>query len=83
MEVSEKINKDKFNIWHAVFKSKGGRHLSNPVAIGDYVYVKYTFSGACGYKELCEKHARLTTDVTETRRGFCKKLKVKLIKFFQ
>ena len=80
MKVTDKISIDKINIFHAVLKSKGGRYLENPVIIGDLVRVNYEFSEGSDYKEFCERYAELTTDITETRRGFLKKIKNKLSK---
>jgi hypothetical protein len=77
MEVSEYIPVEKFNLWYSLFKKSSGRFLFNPI-YGKKVYVSYYFDDVEDCNNFSNDYLRLTTTITESKRSFLKKIKLKL-----
>lgn len=78
MEVIEYISKEHFELWYEIFKLSNGRFISNPVECRDRVWVNYSFDNVQDANRLNHSFQSLTTPIVETKRGFWKKVKVKL-----
>lgn len=77
MEATDYIPREDFNLWYSLFKQSTGRLLCDPID-GKRVYVRYAFDDISSYNDLQQSYRRLTTPIHETKRGFWKRIKVKL-----
>lgn len=65
IECSDRIPIDKFNLWHEILCSTGGRYIRNPIFLDKCVYVEYK---AGDYKQQCDMYHRLTMSIIEKRK---------------
>jgi len=77
IKVSTYIPQEKFNVWYDLFKSSGGRFLSNPI-MGKRILINYEFEDVHEANAFNAEYLRLTTEIKETKRSFIKKLLHKL-----
>jgi hypothetical protein len=78
VEITEYIPIAKFNTWIGLFKSTSGRFLREPFVMFISVEVNYTFNDYDDYMKLTTEWNRFSTNIVETRRGFWKRLKIRL-----
>lgn len=78
MNGTEYIPREHFNLWYGMFKVSGGRLVGDPLELGERVFVSYSFDDVMDCNRLNESFARSIKPITETKRGFWKRLKIKL-----
>ena len=78
VRITEYIPIERFNIWADLFESTSGRFLREPYLMFNLVEVNYTFNDYDDYSKFTSEWQRLNTPIVETKRGFWKRIKVKL-----
>ena len=71
---NDPIPKEKFNQWYELFCNVSGRFILEPVECNNVIRVSYTFNDINDYTVLHEGYRRLTTNITETKSSWFKRL---------
>lgn len=68
IKVSDKIPLRKFDQFHDILKSCGGRYINNPFIINKFVFVYYEYQDVHNINKHNTYWCRVTEDVSEIRK---------------
>jgi len=71
------IPREHYKRWYSIFKNTSGRFIEAPVNKGEEVRVSFEIDSE-DYRHLNECYRTLTTNISETKPSFLKKLKLRL-----
>jgi hypothetical protein len=78
MEATDWISNRHFYLWYGLLKVNDGRFTAEPIFQGGRVYVSYSFDDMDDCNKFLVDFRRFTTPITETKRGFWKRIKNKM-----